>query len=244
MAILDLVARLGLAELARRAEITEATLKRWVRQGPSKAGAKVLAEILRRHRVSLRSAETRRRHAQERTGIAPPEESELSPDQVLPTRTPAETREVDAVKALEGIPPNRRGPTKKRIDSFFNDGEVRWIWIGRSVTEVDADEITDLSIEAWQNSGRDFLQVKFMFFRYIPFNPLYRGQMLRKQGKWLEWWAQTNAHSSIRAFGYNVEHVMDFAHKAAATRVVFLEMIGVSCFDHRDQLDLTKSLSN
>jgi len=233
----DLVARLGIAELARRAGVTPATLKKWLMHGPSARGAGVLATVLRRHETSTKAAVTRRRHAQEATGISVPPESELPAGQVLPIRTPT-GREKKAAFRAEDL----GTATKQPIDSIYTVGDIEWVTIGKPVDEVTVNEIVDIAWRIYQDSRRDFIQCKFLFFRYIPFNPLYRGELARKQGTWVEWWAQTKALETLNAFTNNVDYIMDFSYKAAETRVIFLEMIGVLTFDHRSQLEITRPL--
>lgn len=238
MTLSQLVERLGRVELARRAGVTPATVGRWLSKGPSRAGAEIIRAVLRRHETSTKAAATRRRSAQASTGIEVPQESELPSEKVLPTKLPGDAREVKAAKRAEGI----GAGTKQQIDSIYNIGDIEWFTIGRPVSDVSESEIADLAVKAWQDSGRDYVQVKFLFFRYIPFNPLYRGELIKKQGTWVEWWAQTNAQSAINSITRNIEYVMDLSYKAAETRVIFLEMIGVATFDHRSHLEITRPL--
>lgn len=205
--------------------------------GASARGAGVLSGILRRHETSTKAAVTRRRHAQEATGIQVPPASELPAGQVLPIRKPTD-REKKAAFRAEDL----GAATKQPIDSIYNVGDVEWVTIGKPVDEVEASEIVDIAWRIYQDSNRDFIQVKFLFFRYIPFNPLYRGEMAKKQGTWVEWWAQTMALEKLGAFTSNVEQILDFSYRAAETRVIYLEMIGVLTFDHRSQLEITRPL--
>lgn len=237
MTLAVLVARLGLDEVARRAGVSRATLRRWLREGPSQKGAAVLAAIIKRHLASLRAAESRRRSAQQETGIEPPSESELAPEQVLPTRLPESAREVERLKRREGIEEGSRP-----IVSEFNIGETTWVTIGEDVNEIADSDLIDEVIAIWRRSGRDNMQVKFLFLRFIPFNPMYKGELQRKQGTWVEQWQSTQAASSPYTMSRYIEFYMERAREWAQTRVIFLEMIGVSTFDRRREVDLKTPL--
>lgn len=237
MTLAILVARLGLDEVARRAGVSPATLRRWLREGPSQKGGAVLAGIIRRHLASVRASEGRRRKAQQRTGVELPAESELPAEQVLPTKRPDEAREVARLKRREGI-----GQGSRPIVSEFNIGETTWETIGKDVNEVSDSELIDIVVEIWRQSGRDNMQVKFFFLRFIPFNPMYKGELQRKQGTWVEQWQSTQAASSPYTMSRYIEFYLERAREWAETRVIFLEMIGVSTFDRRREVDLKTPL--
>lgn len=232
-----LVARLGLAEVARRAGVSQATVKRWLREGPSQKGAKALAGILRRHSASTKAAEGRRRRMQERVGAQVPPATELTPEQVLPPRAASESREVKRIKQREktegGVVP---------IDSEVNIGEETWVTIGRDINDLDNSEVVDSVVSIWQDSGRDYVSVRFFFLRFIPFNPLYKGELAKKAGKWVDFWWRTQAASAKDTITRYVEGYLDLARKKGESRVIFLEMIGVSTLNRRRELDLTMPL--
>lgn len=236
MTLSDLVARLGIAELARRAGVTPTTLKRWLMHGASARGAGVLAGILRRHEASSKAAATTK--AKRQAPWKTPPEADLPAGQVLPTRTPTEREKKAALRAEDlGV------ATKQPIDSIYSIGDIEWVTIGKQIGEVETNEIVDIAWEIFQNSDRNFLQVKFLLFRYTPpFSHLYRGGMTKKNGVWEEWWIQTKAQQALQSFSNNVDYVLDLALKAAKTRVIYLEVIGVLTFDHRSQLELTRPL--
>lgn len=232
-----LVARLGLAEVARRAGVSVATLRRWIRSGPSQKGGAILAAIAKRHVASLRAGETRKRKAQVRTGVEVPPSSELPAEQALPTRLPSESREVERIKKQEQI---EEGSTP--IVSEFNIGETTWRTIGKDVNEVSASEIAEIVVEIWRQNDRDNVQVKFLFLRFIPFNPMYKGELQKKQGTWVEQWQSTQAASSPNTISRYIEYYIDRARTWAETRVIFLETIGVSTFNRRREVELTTPL--
>lgn len=237
MTLEELIARLGLAEVARRLHVSVATLKRWVRNGPSASGAAAVSRVVGRHLASRKAAQSRRDGEAFRDSLEEPEESELEPEQVLPKKPPNKSREVQATKRAEGI---RAGRTA--IDSEFNEGEAEWVTVGQSVLEVDIPELIRVAWGIYVDSGRDYVSVKFLFFRYIPFNPLYRGELVKKQGTWVEQWISTKAVSgtmtdaSRSPLARYIEYYMERAQEWAQTRIIFLEMIGVSTFDRKKEM--------
>lgn len=231
MTLADLVARLGIAELARRAGVTPTTLKKWLMHGASARGAGVLAGILRRHEASSKAAATvkKRKQAPWKT----PPESELPPEDALPTKPPTKHDRVEDVDTTGHQP----------IDSIYSIGDIEWVTIGKQIGEVETREIVDIAWRIFQNSDRSFIQVKFLLFRYTPpFSHLYRGGMTKKNGVWEEWWIQTKAQQALQSFSNNVDYVLDLAYQAAKNRVIYLEAIGVLTFDHRSQLEITRPL--
>jgi hypothetical protein len=155
----------------------------------------------------------------------------------LPTRLPESAREVERLKRREGIEEGSRP-----IVSEFNIGETTWVTIGEDVNEIADSVLIDDVIAIWRRSGRDNMQVKFLFLRFIPFNPMYKGELQRKQGTWVEQWQSTQAASSPYTMSRYIEFYMERAREWAQTRVIFLEMIGVSTFDRRREVDLKTPL--
>jgi hypothetical protein len=237
MTLQELVERLGLAVVARRADVSVATLKRWLSRGPSASGAAIVSGIARRHLASRKAAETRKEGEKFRDSLDEPEDSELEPEQVLPKKPPGKSREVQASKREEGVRAGRR-----EIDSEFNIGETEWVTVGQSVLEVDIPTLIKTAWAIYEESGRDYVSVKFLFFRFIPFNPLYRGEMIKKQGKWVEQWVTTKAVSRRDALERYVEYYMERAIEWAQTRVIFLEMIAVNTFDRKKEMPSTKDI--
>jgi len=230
-----LVARLGIAETARRAGVSTGTIRRWLDDGVSKRYQDDVLGILKRHLRSLAAAETRKQRAQEETGIVPPEGSELAPEEVLPPKAPAESREVKSVLRFVGL-------QKRRLTSTRVKGEISWFRVGLPVTEVDDATISERAIQIWRHSGRRFCSVKLLFFRFIPWNPIYKGELLRLKGKWVEAWQSTAAQSGPESVRRQVEYYMERAKGWAETRVIFLEAVGVSTFDYTEKKPSKKSI--
>lgn len=237
MTLEELVRKLGLAVVARRADVSVATLKRWLSRGPSTSGAATLSGITRRHLASVKAAQSRREGEKFQGSLEEPEDSELEPEQVLPKKPPGKSREVQASKREEGVRAGRR-----EIDSEFNIGETEWVTVGQSVLEVDIPTLVRTAWGIYEESGRDYVSVKFLFFRFIPFNPLYRGEMLKKQGKWAEQWLTTAAVSYRDGLVRYIEHYMERATLWAQTRVIFLEMIAVNTFDRKKEMPSKKDI--
>lgn len=230
-----LVARLGVAEVARRAGVSAGTVRRWLEDGVSKRYQDDVLGILQRHLRSLAAAETRKQRAQEETGIVPPEDSELAPEEVLPTKAPAESREVKSTLRFVGL-------QKRRLTSTRVTGEISWFRVGLPVMEVDDATISERAIQIWRHSGRRFCSVKLLFFRFIPWNPIYKGELLRLKGKWVEAWQSTSAQSGPESVRRQVEYYMARAKGWAETRVIFLEAVGVSAFDYIEKKTSRKSI--
>lgn len=224
-----LVARLGLNEAAHRFGVSAKTLRRWLREGePSFRYQPIVAGVLKRHLRSAKAAETRRVKAQASLGIEPPAESELPDADVLPSKLPSDSKAYRDIERKEGVEPG----SVQEIESTRNEGQIHWVHIGDDVRSVSAEDLLGIVLDIWRPSQRHYMQVKFLFFRYIPFNPLYRGGLAKLQGSWVEWWAQTGAWSAEYSMRNNIEGILEYALLAAETRIIYLETIGVSVFDH------------
>jgi hypothetical protein len=116
-------------------------------------------------------------------------------------------------------------------------GKSHWITISQPVVDVDDDTVIDLTAQVWQDSGYAMVWVEFYFLRYIPHNPLYRGAMIHKQGRWVDRFALTKVHSRLLGPGPNlsadITKRMDAARKEAASRLIWLEAIDVRTIDQR-----------
>lgn len=234
MSLAQLVALLGLDEVARRAGISPGTLKRWLRRGPSAAGARILSGIARRHLASKKSAATKKRRRSFRDRVPMPDRPnqtindertpDLTPEQVKPGEPP--------VAAGAGVYEEGR----ERLETERYIGEVHTFTVGLPAVEVDGDGLADTVVRVWQQSGRTFARTIFLFFRFIPFNPLYKGEMIRKQGTWQDWWNSTPALGSMQSIAQSVLNCIEDAQRAAETRVIWIEQMQVHVFDDREDL--------
>lgn len=237
MTFFALVARIGLAKFAARLGVKISTVKRWLSEGePSFRYQPLVAEVARRHLTSVKAAATRRKKQQETLSHLFPEESELTPEQALPSRLPGQTAEGRKEIKREGIPGDE---TTVAIESSRNIGFTFWKTIGKPAWELVVSELTRIAVSVWQQSGLDYVAVKFLFFRYIPFNPIYTGEMIRKQGHWVEAWMSTKAVSSATRLGDYIKGVVDEVKLSIENlpRIVFLESMGVSVFNRRWEVE-------
>jgi len=241
MTLAELVARVGLAEVARRVGVRPDTVTRWLRTSVSSRYTKTIAGIIARHLASRRGVETRQKRAKFRAALPMPPEpyrekyrptlGNLTPDQVLPRKPPIETEAQLQAARIRG---GHEGDNTIDTDLYF--GESTWMPVGAPVLEVDFAGLADQVIAFWQASARNWCRVIFMFFRYIPFNPLYRGELAAKAGKWFDWWSSTHVNGSLQSIYSDMENVWTDARDAAYQRMIWLEAIKVSVFDNKGDL--------
>jgi hypothetical protein len=81
-------------------------------------------------------------------------------------------------------------------------------------------------------------QVRFLIFRYIPKNPLYRGEMVSKQGTWADWWTSTATFGDGKSLEDGVEVALARALQASASRVIWLEAMNIRSFNHKEDDNL------
>lgn len=237
-----LLEALGLKELARRAGVSPGTLKRWQRSGPSARGLDVLAGILSRRERSKRAAQTRtakkRQDFQNRLPMPAtpyrsfnrPSSGELTPEQMLPNEPPVKTaRDLKSYRAAEGH------DGIGEIDTLRNFGESVWIAVGAPLVDADVDHLADQAISIWQQSERAWIHIVFLLFRYIPFNPLYRGEMISKQGKWDAFWTQTPLAATLDSIANGIESALEVARVSAHSRLIWLEGAKVRVFDRKER---------
>ncbi len=267
MNLVTLVARLGLAEVARRVGVSPATVKLWLRQGPSARGREKLIAVTRRHVAGRKGYETRQRRAtfhgslplppepfarfdrklwigpkedeylNENYGRGIPSSGELSDEQLLPQKPPVETK-ADLNRARK-----RAGYTGGKVvntDRYY--GESEWVTIGKPMLEVDVAGMARNVSSAWKISRRVWCQVRFLIFRYIPFNPLYKGEMVNRQGTWADWWTSTELFGDQQSLENGVEVAMTRALQAAASRVIWLEAMNIRTFDDKEDLPNKRAL--
>jgi len=234
MTLAQLIARLGLEEVARRIGVTPKTLRGWLRKGPSRSGFEALARVAARHLRSVKASRTRKRHTSFRESIAMPARpfevindertGTLGPEQIKPVERPLS----DVVGVYsEGV---------TELDTDRYRGEVHTFTVGQPATEVDAEGLANTAVRVWQDSGRTFARTIFLFFRFIPFNPLYKGEMIRKQGKWFDWWDSTKPWGTINSIHQSVLNVMEDAQRAAESRIIWVEQMQVHVFDDKEDL--------
>lgn len=240
MTLSQLIARLGLTEVARRAGVSEGTVSGWLRRGLSRKGAETIAGVARRHAASIQAAKSRKSNERFRAQVEPPEEeSDIPAEETIPRKAPEHSPEVAALKRAEGIRAGRH-----TIDSDFNIGYTIWVRVGQDVRDVDESDLISQAQFIFDDSGFDYVSVKFMFLRYIPFNPNYKGEMLRKQGKWHEQWVSTKTASAPLTLSRYMSYYLGHSIEWAETRIIFLEMIGVSVFNRKRELPTADEITS
>lgn len=242
MTLQELIARLGISVVARRLGVSPETVRKWARRGPSHRGAVAVARVIARHLAAVKGLETRKKHEKFQAELEEPEDLELPPEDALPKKPPGKSPEVQQLKRAEGIKAGRTA-----IDSDFNVGETEWVTVGQPVLDVDVRELIKIAFAIYRESERDYVSVKFLFFRFIPFNPSYaaRGltELVTKQGTWVEQWITTKAVSTEGALSRYIEYYMDRSYIWAETRVIFLEMIGVNTFDRKREMPTASDIT-
>lgn len=229
MSLEELVARIGLDETARRLGVSVRTVRKWLRTEPSFRGAEKIAEVIKRHLASVKAVATRRRTFRESLPL--PE----FPNEIIGDESSPEIDNEDDL--LPGRPPPHVAPDgfRAKYESTRYMGWNNYVVIGRPLVDVDNETIIDLAASVWQNSGEPLCFVELIFFRYIPFNPIYTGQMMRKQGTWVDWHSQTHVHSRLMGIPPNLSSEMearlDEARRAAESRLIWIEAINVKTID-------------
>lgn len=227
MTFLELVNKLGIKVVAKRLGITESTLRKWLRNGPSKKGTEKLEIVIKRHLRSIKSAETKKRKQTileyEQVLNIPPE-SELPAEEVLPDHT------------LESDPDVRLiTPGEYEIKSEKNIGSTTWVTIGKPAEEVKVEELYEIAVDIWKNSKRDYCVLKFLLFRYIPKTSTHA--VVDRRGRWVDHWWTSDALSTQSAIHRRIEYYLnEFAYKWTETRIIWFESMGVSTFDRISEM--------
>lgn len=231
MTLGELVARLGLPEVARRAGVSVATLRKWLRTGPSAAGAAKLAGIVKRHLAAKKGKAGKEKAKTFRDTIEAPPDSELPDNEVKPPSPPPggdETRE-----SFPWV-----------TDRYV--GEVHVITVGQPALEVDFENLGSFAARIFINSRRNYVRARFLFFRYITPTSMGKGSLVHRRGKWAEFWTSTQVHSSTlgeaSSFRNAVATIMESRgqgreeslYDVAQRRILWLEQVHVHTFDDNE----------
>lgn len=218
MTLAELVARLGLAEVARRIGATPRTIRNWLRSGvPDGSPLRPKLNALARRII----ADEKRKHKRFTDKVPHPPSSELPPEQVKPQLPP--TKAVEESEGLLGS-----GVADLSTDRYH--GETHTFNIDSAVLLVDADEIAAKVVRLWKRRKLTFCRVFFLFVRYIPFNPLYKGELVKLQGQWVNRWASTEAWSTEDPIRKSVSRVIRVAQGEAQRRVIWFYQYQVHLF--------------
>lgn len=150
------------------------------------------------------------------------------PSVLVPDARPIETRE----ELREEM--RREGhDLGRRLDNEQYFGEKKWENVGKPIVEVPESYVFDTAMKVWHNSIRRWIVIKMLFFRYIPFNPLYRGELLENNGKWRPWWTSTMLVATPSALSNNLHFSMAPAYESAQSRLIWFEGFRVDTFDFK-----------
>lgn len=247
-----ILARLGAEELARRLGVSPTTVRRWAKVGVPAKRADDVARVERRHLAARTAAEHRKaqREAAFRESLPPPPNAsrlpgQLEPEDVLPDAPPP----TSVVKAGSEGEDRYESAGEREVDNATRYGEVFTYNIDQPAAQVDPRDIVDLALKHWIDTGRLWCFVKFYCLRYIPFNPLYKGRLVRLQGHWMPWWSSTSVRSSERSIAQSIEnlftgfqagrhHPVRGIHEVAAERMIWMVQVQIYCLDDREKAGL------
>lgn len=223
MTLRELVARLGLTEVARRVGVSARTVKGWLRKGVSARYQAKVDAVIYRHVRSARAASSAKQRRTFRDSVPQPPQSELPPEQVKPKAPPAPKKRGDGLLS-EGV-------SKLNTNTFY--GEIHTFNIDQPVLLVSAEEIADSVVRLWQERELTFCRGFFLFIRYIPFNPLYKGELIKLQGTWASRWASTEAWSTEEPIRKSIARVIRVAQHEAQRRVIWFYQYQAHLFNER-----------
>jgi hypothetical protein len=225
LSLQELIAHLGLDEVARRAGVTAATLRRWLSRGIPPRAADALAGIIRRHLAGIKGAETRRKAQEFRDSITAPPNTELPDNKVKPPAPP------------ESVSITEDGTSPYDTDRYT--GEVHVLTLGQPVHEVDFDALGSYVRRIFVHSRRHYIQVRFLLFRYVTPGSPGKGGLATQRGKWSEFWASTHVHGSEEGIENEVATMSqegpEVGHESlealANRRIIWLEQVHIHTFD-------------
>ena len=206
MNLQDLVERLGREVVARRLGVTPGTIRRWENKGPSARRRGDVQGVIDRHLRSRRAYQTRLRHLQERFPEPPKAEIEARP-----VKTPVEVKVT--------------APTRTVIESPRWSGRVFNIPVEEEASEVDWDSVLERAIDAWDRSAQPFGRFVVQAYRYIPFNPLYSGPLVTKQGEWVPEFTSTNYQAVTIPLEAEFRVLTDIYADIASTRIIWVQSV-------------------
>jgi hypothetical protein len=203
------VSRVGISAAARKAGVTEATVRRWQRAGVSARAAPQLDRIVKRHEAARKGRGAQIAHgdfaeaARERFTLPPKQRyvpgqgfEELTPEQLLPRKAPLADKRV-------------RGALKRNVRASWIDyADDRWVgktspfrMVDQNYLEFDdrvigAQILDDLVGEPPDTMVRLFILCAY----YYPDNPNYKAQrLIRKKGTWKPFWVSTGYREAAAA---------------------------------------------
>lgn len=169
------VLKRGLKKTATSLRISESTLRRWLSRGIPGNRKHDVKLFLGRSKAAAKAARTKKA-LDRRRNLPPSSAFKLKPKSGLSVK--------DSVpKSL----PKKPGfyPPTPTIGKYKEVGE-RWWVLDKEITEIDFDEEISDPVLAWRRETKPkaLVHIYFEMVRYIPFNPAYKGELVKKQGTW------------------------------------------------------------
>ena len=201
MTLRQLLKKYTKAGLAKRLGVTPATISRGLSQGLSKRLKEKLATHAKKSLAAQKAAKTRRKREKFQAKVPTPPASELTRKQVAPRETPRPTPTRRRQLHL------RRGERRYETNRYI--GKSEWFFIDKQANEIDIDEVQDRALASWHVSDLPFHFTYILAYRYIPFNPAYKGQLSKLQGTWVEINMRTETLSSAKVIANQIQALFD-----------------------------------
>ncbi len=249
-----LLRAVGAREAARRLGVSERTIRRWATEGPSREGRAKVKAVVARRTASLKAARTRERLAQERAAATKADKARRTRRERDQFQRDLADQQGTSPEFAPRTPPavSRRRvpeveiPGSRPIDTYKYTGSVTTIHVGKG---LESDEFVDsayaeMCVQVWKRAKpfRHFCRVIFLFFRFVAGRGLaagqYRGELVKREGRWFDWWASTAALSTEKSIGDGVEAVLYKARNdTRGNQIVWLEQMQVQSFEWREDAE-------
>lgn len=242
-----LVSRLGITKVAKRLDVTPATVNRWLKKGPSLKKGPLLQKVLLRAEAGLKGAQTRRDVAAYRETVPLPrrpvmylskadgssgdpfgEDPELTPEQLLPKAPPNPNAKHVAKETGNFVfTPGIRAFETEEYEGFDEVIEVDE-WIHDVPLQAIIDNFS-LKYDQYVARGYPWVSALLIWCRAIPFNPAYQGDavLMKMQGswKWFQW--RTKHCRSGFALGNQIQAQFEGYFKDNDQTGQQIEMVGL-----------------
>ncbi len=167
--------RSGTKRAARSLRVSESTVKRWLRSGIPPQRAHDVKLFVTRSEGARKAARTKKLLANRLR---------------LPASPAFKHKPKSGLDVKHSVPkslPKKPGfyPPTDTIGKFKETAERWWI-LDKEIVDIDFDKEISEPIIAWraQTNPNALVHIYFEMVRYIPFNPAYKGELVKKQGTW------------------------------------------------------------